>query len=171
MKQVAQSARTGRLELAEVPAPQPRAGHLLVATRASLISAGTERMVAEFAKKSLAAKARERPDLVRKTLDKARRDGIAATWKAVMARLDEPLPLGYSAAGEIVAVGAGLEGAFRAGERVAVAGAGLANHAELNLVPGSLAVRLPEGLPDEAGAFATLGSIALHAARNLGAGL
>lgn len=171
MKQVIQSARTGKLALREVPAPKVRAGSLLVATRASLISAGTERMVVEFARKSLAGKAKARPDLVRKVLDKARRDGLAATFRAVMARLDEPLPLGYSAAGEVIAVGAGLEGSFHPGQRVAVAGAGLANHAELNVVPRNLAVPLPEDVDDEHACFATLGSIALHGVRSLGVGL
>jgi predicted dehydrogenase/threonine dehydrogenase-like Zn-dependent dehydrogenase len=171
MKQIFQSARSGRLELAEVPDPQVRPGHVLVATRASLISAGTERMVVDFARKSLAGKARERPDLVKKVLEKARRDGVAATFRAVMARLDEPLPLGYSAAGEVVEVGAGLEGVFRKGQRVAVAGAGLANHAELNLVPRNLAAPVPDAVGDEAAAFATLGAIALHAVRGLGVGL
>jgi predicted dehydrogenase/threonine dehydrogenase-like Zn-dependent dehydrogenase len=171
MKQIVQSARSGKFTLAEVPEPRARAGHVLVATRASLISAGTERMLAEFARKSLAGKARERPDLVRKTLDKARRDGIAATFRAVLARLDAPMPLGYSAAGEVVGVGAGLEGAFHLGQRVAVAGAGLANHAELNLIPRNLAVAVPDGVADDEACFATVASIALHAVRNLGAGL
>lgn len=171
MKQVIQSARTGKLALKEVPSPKVKAGSLLVATRASLISAGTERMVVEFARKSLAGKAKARPDLVRKVLDKAKRDGLAATFRAVMARLDEPLPLGYSAAGEVVAVGAGLEAAFRVGQRVAVAGAGLANHSELNVVPRNLAVPLSESVPDEHACFGTLGSIALHGVRSLQVGL
>ena len=171
MKQVIQSARSGKLGLRDVPAPQARAGHILVHTRASLISAGTERLVVDFAKKSLPAKARARPDLVKKVMAKARRDGVAATMRAVAARLDEPLPLGYSAAGEVVAVGAGLEGVFRVGERVAVAGAGLANHAELNVVPQALAAAVPEGVPDEEACFATLAAIALHGVRNLGLGL
>jgi predicted dehydrogenase len=171
MKQIVQSARSGELSLAEVPEPQIRPGHLLVATRASLISAGTERMVVDFARKSLAGKARARPDLVRKVLDKARRDGVIATFKAVLARLDEPLPLGYSASGEVVEIGSGVEGAFRLGQRVAIAGAGLANHAELNLVPRNLVVPIPDDVGDEEACFATLGSIAMHAVRNLGVGL
>ncbi|MCB2102617.1 MAG: dehydrogenase, partial [Rhodobacterales bacterium] len=138
MKQVIQSTRSGDLSVKEVPDPVVRPGHLLVRTRASLISAGTERMLVDFARKSLAGKAKARPDLVKKVLTKARRDGIGATLRAVLARLDEPLPLGYSATGVVVALGAGLEGAFRVGQRVAVAGAGLANHAELNLVPRNL---------------------------------
>ncbi|MCC7017723.1 MAG: bi-domain-containing oxidoreductase [Rhodospirillales bacterium] len=166
MRQVIQSARTGRLAVREVPEPKVRAGHILVRTRASLISAGTERMLVAFAKKSLAGKAAERPDLVRKAIAKARRDGVAAAWRAATARLDEPLTLGYSAAGEIVAVGEGIEGRFAAGGRVAVAGAGVANHAEINAVPAHLAVPVPEGVADEHAAFATVGAIALHAVRN-----
>ena len=171
MKQVIQSPRTGKLAVREVPAPKVTAGHVLVRTRASLISAGTERMSVEFARKSLAGKAKARPDLARQVLAKARRDGLRATWNAVLARLDEPMPLGYSAAGEVVAAGAGLEGVFRVGERVAVAGAGLANHAELNVVPRALVAPVPDDVPDEEACFATLAAISLHAVRTLGPGL
>ena len=171
MKQVIQSPRTGKLAVREVPAPKVTAGHVLVRTRASLISAGTERMSVEFARKSLAGKAKARPDLAKQVLAKARRDGLSATWDAVLARLDEPMPLGYSAAGEVVAVGAGLEGVFRVGERVAVAGAGLANHAELNVVPRALVAPVPDDVPDEEACFATLAAISLHAVRTLGPGL
>src|SRR5260370_2936119 len=138
MKQIVQSARSGKLKLTEVPAPQARPGHLRVATRSSLISAGTERMVVDFARKSLAGKARARPDLVRKTLDKPRRDGIAATFRAVLARLDEPLPLGYSAAGEIVAIGAGLGGVFTTDQRIAVSRSGVVNHPTSTTIPTTL---------------------------------
>lgn len=171
MKQVIQSRRTGKLSLKEVPAPGVRGGHLLVRTRASLISAGTERMVIDFARKNLAAKAQARPDLVKKVLDKAKKEGLWNTWKAVMARLDEPLPLGYSAAGEVIAVGAGLEGRYRVGDRVAMAGAGIANHSELNAVPENLVARIPDGVTDEDACYGTVGAIALHAVRNLQCGL
>ena len=171
MKQVIQSRRTGKLALKEVPAPGVRAGHLLVRTRASLISAGTERMVIDFARKNLAAKAQARPDLVKKVLDKAKKEGLWNTWKAVMARLDEPLPLGYSAAGEVIAVGAGLEGRYRVGDRVAMAGAGIANHAELNAVPENLVAHIPDSVTDEDACYGTVGAIALHAVRNLQCGL
>ncbi len=166
MKQVVSSARSGKLSLQDVPPPKVKRGHLLVATRASVISTGTERSANEFAKKSLVGKAQARPDLVRKVLDKARRDGILATMNAVLARLDEPMPLGYSAAGRVVEVGAGLEGRYRVGDRVAIAGAGLANHAELNVVPENLLAPIPADVPDEEAAFCTLGAIALHAVRN-----
>lgn len=167
MKQILQSARTGVLSLREVPEPRIKAGHVLVATSASLISAGTERMVVDFAKKSLLAKARSRPDLVKKVLSKVQRDGILATLEAVRARLDEPLPLGYSAAGQVVAVGAGLEGQFSPGDRVAIAGAGIANHAELNAVPRNLVAAIPGDVSDEEACFGTLGAIALNGVRLL----
>ncbi|MBF0167919.1 MAG: bi-domain-containing oxidoreductase [Alphaproteobacteria bacterium] len=168
MKQVIQSARSGKLCLKDVPAPRVRAGHLLVRVKASLISAGTERMVVDFAKKSLAGKAAERPDLVRKVLDKAKRDGVGATIKAVMARLDEPLPLGYSAAGTVEEVGAGLESRFHVGQKVAMCGAGIANHAEFDLVPGNLAAPVPETVPFEEACYGTVAAIALQGLRNLG---
>jgi predicted dehydrogenase/threonine dehydrogenase-like Zn-dependent dehydrogenase len=170
MKQVIQSTKNGKLELRRVPAPKIKDGHILVATRASLISAGTERMVIRFAKQSLAGKARARPDLVRKVIGKAKRDGLAATFRSVRARLDSPLALGYSAAGEVIEVGRGLEGRFGVGEKVAVAGAGLANHAEINLIPGNLAAVIPAGVPYDQACFATLGAIALHAVHNLAGG-
>ena len=171
MKQVIQSARSGTLAVKDVPAPNPGAGEILVRTRASVISAGTERMVVAFAKKSLAGKAQARPDLVKKVLAKAKTDGLRATYSAVMARLDEPLPLGYSAAGEVVRVGSGLEGIFRPGDRIAMAGAGVANHADYCIVPRNLAVPVPGGLGFDHAAFATLGAVALHAVRNLDARL
>ncbi len=171
MKQVIQSRRTGKLALKDVPEPKVKAGHILVRNRASLISAGTERMVVDFAKKSLAGKAKARPDLVKKVIEKAKRDGLKSTFQTVMSRLDEPLPLGYSACGDVVAVGSGLEGVFHVGERVAIAGAGLANHAELNVVPRNLAAPVPAGVTDDEASFGTLGAIALHAVRNLSAGL
>ncbi len=165
LRQVVQNPRGGGVRLMDVPAPQVVPGHLLVDVRASLISAGTERMVTAFAEKSLLGKARARPDLVRQVREKAQRDGIRATWQSINARLDDPLPLGYAAAGEVLAVGAGLEGMFRAGDRVAIGGAGAANHADVDLVPGNLAVKMPDSVPFEAGCFATLGAIALHSVR------
>lgn len=169
MKQIVQSARSGKLEVKDVPAPRAGANEILVETRASLISAGTDRMTVDFAKKSLAGKAKARPDLVKKVIAKAKTDGIEATMHAVLNRLDEPLPLGYSAAGTVIEVGRGLEGAYKVGDRVALAGAGIANHAEINAVPRNLAARIPDDVSDEHASFGTLGAIALHAVRNLDA--
>ena len=166
MKQVVQSARHGRLAVEDVPDPVVKAGHVLVRTRASLISAGTERLAVRFASKNLLEKARARPDLVRKTLAKAKRDGVVATAHAVMSRLDEPLPMGYSAAGVVEAAGGDLAGRFRAGQRVAIAGAGLANHAERNVVPANLVASVPDDVADEAACYATVCAIAMHGIRH-----
>lgn len=168
MRQVVQNLKSGKVELKEVPVPACGRSEVLVATRSSLISAGTERMVMDFAGKSLAGKAKERPDLVQKVMAKMQRDGVVDTLSSVFARLEEPMPLGYSAAGEVVAVGAGLGSEFTVGDRVAIAGAGQANHAEINAVPRNLTVKLPDNVSYEHGCYATLASIALHGVRNAG---
>jgi predicted dehydrogenase/threonine dehydrogenase-like Zn-dependent dehydrogenase len=167
MKQIVQSASTGALSVRAVPVPRVKPGHVLVRTAASLISAGTERMVVEFAKKGLVGKARSRPDLVKQVLSKIHRDGLLATLDTVRARLDEPLPLGYSASGVVLEVGSGLEGRFQVGDRVAIAGAGIANHAECNVAPGNLAACVPEDVSHLEACFGTLASIALNGIRLL----
>jgi predicted dehydrogenase/threonine dehydrogenase-like Zn-dependent dehydrogenase len=164
MKQVLQNLRTGETIVAEVPIPSPQPGQALVRNVASLVSAGTERMLVEFAEKSLLGKARSRPDLARQVLDKARRDGLLTTIEAAFNRLDQPMPLGYSSAGVIAALGEGMEG-FKVGQRVACAGGGHAVHAEYVTVPRNLLVQIPEGVDFEAAAFTTLGAIALHGFR------
>jgi predicted dehydrogenase/threonine dehydrogenase-like Zn-dependent dehydrogenase len=164
MKQLLQNMKTGATTIAEVPVPTPRAGMALVKTAASLVSAGTERMVVEFAGKNYLGKARSRPDLVKQTLDKAKREGILPTVRAVFNRLDQPMALGYSSAGTIIGLGADMQG-FRIGQRVACAGGGFAVHAEYNVVPRNLLVPLPDSVDFESAAFATLGAIAMHGFR------
>ncbi len=167
MKQLLQNLRDGKTEVAEVPVPTPQPGMVLVRTAASLVSAGTERMLVEFAEKSLVGKARSRPDLVRQVVDKARREGVLSTLEAAFNRLDQPMPLGYSSAGTIVALGEGVTG-FQVGQRVACGGGGHAVHAEYALVPQNLLAALPDAVSFEAGAFATLGAVALHGFRLAG---
>ena len=164
MKQILQSYRTGELRVADVPAPTALPGTVLIETRASLVSAGTERMVMELARKSLLGKAADRPDLVKKVADKLARDGLVATAKTVLGKLDQPIPLGYSAAGVVLDRGAGAE-RFSPRDRVACAGAKLANHAELNAVPFQLCVAVPDSVSDEAASFATVGAIAMQGMR------
>ena len=164
MKQLLQNMRDGKTIVEEVPVPGPRAGMALVKVAASLVSAGTERMLVEFAEKSLAGKARSRPDLVKQLIDKAQREGLLTTLEAAFNRLDQPMPLGYSSAGTIVALGEGLDG-FKLGQRVACAGGGYAVHAEYNLVPRNLLTPLPNNVDFESAAFTTLGAIALHGFR------
>ena len=162
MKQVLQNQRTGHLLVDDVPPPTPRAGAVLVRTRASLISAGTERTSVTTAQASLIGKARSRPDLVKQVLDSVRREGLLATYRKVEARLDSTKALGYSCAGEVLYSECD---AFRVGDRVACAGAGYASHAEVVVVPRNLCVRLPDDVSFDAGAFTTLGAIALQGVR------
>ncbi len=164
MKQITQHYRTGKLALKDLPAPAPRSGGVIVATRASLVSAGTEKLLMDLAKASLAGKAMARPDLVRQVLDKAKREGIASTIEAVRTKLDNPVALGYSCAGTITELGQNVEG-FKVGDRVACAGAGYASHAEYNYIPKNLCVPVPDGVDDESASFVTVGAIALQGVR------
>ena len=164
MKQLLQNIKTGKSSVEDVPVPTPGKGQALVRVAASLVSAGTERMVVEFAEKSLVGKARSRPDLVRQVVEKARREGLVNTAQAAFNRLDQPMALGYSSAGTIVAFGDEVQG-FRVGQRVACAGGGYAVHAEYNVVPQNLLTPLPEEVDFESAAFTTLGAIALHGFR------
>jgi predicted dehydrogenase len=164
MKQLLQNLRSGETIVTEVPVPTPQPGTVLVRTAASLVSAGTERMVVEFAEKSLAAKARTRPDLARQLWDKAKREGWLSTIDAAFNRLDQPMPLGYSSAGTVVAVGANVH-ELRVGQRVACAGGGYAVHAEYAIVPYNLVARIPDDVNFDSAAFTTLGAIALQGYR------
>jgi threonine dehydrogenase-like Zn-dependent dehydrogenase len=164
MKQVLQNMRDGKTVVTEVPAPTPRPGQALVKVAASLVSAGTERMLVEFGEKSLVGKARARPDLVRQVTDKMKREGMLPTVRAAFSRLDQPMALGYSSAGTIIGLGYGMEG-FKTGQRVACSGGGYAVHAEYNVVPRNLLTPLPDSVDFESAAFTTLGAIALHGFR------
>lgn len=160
MKQVLQNLKNGTTEVAEVPSPRARAGQLLIRTRRTLVSAGTERMLVDFGKAGLIDKARQQPDKVRMVLDKVRTDGLIPTLEAVRNKLDQPLPMGYCNVGEVLEVGAGVSG-YAVGDRVASNG----KHAEIVAVPVNLCAKVPDGVSDEAAAFTVLGAIALQGIR------
>ena len=160
MKQILQHMNTGETELADIPCPRVQAGSLLVRTRASVISAGTERMLLAFGKANLLDKARQQPEKVWQVLDKMRTDGVITTVESVRAKLDQALPLGYCNAGTILEVGHGVTG-FVPGERVASNGP----HAEVVRVLHNLCARIPDGVSDEAAAFTVLGAISLQGIR------
>ncbi len=164
MKQVLQYMNTGETKIVEVPIPQVQKKTALVRTAASLVSAGTERSLVEFAEKNLVQKASSRPDLVKQVMNKAKREGILTTLDSAFNRLDQPMVLGYSSAGTIVEIGEGLEG-FQVGDRVVCAGGNHAVHAEYAIVPQNLLAHLPDDIPFESACFATLGAIALNGIR------
>jgi len=136
----------------------------LVQTVASVLSPGTERAVTGLAQSNLLAKARARPDLVRQVIRKVRNEGLVQTTRTVRNKLDDDMPLGYSAAGIAAEVGEHVTG-IAPGQLVATGGAGRANHAEFQAVPGLLCSAVPEGVPAEDAAFSTIASIALHGLR------
>ena len=164
MKQVVQNYRTGELKVEELPPPALRPGGVLVRTAYSLISAGTERMVVETAQSSLVGKARSRPDLVRQVFDTFKREGLRSTYEKVKSKLTQMKALGYSASGVVTAVGHDVK-EFKAGDRIACAGAGYASHAEVIFVPKNLCAKLPDGASLESACYTTVGAIALQGIR------
>ena len=171
MKQVVQPLSGGPVKVIEVPRPVIGPTEVLVQTIASVVSPGTERAVTSLAQSGLVAKARARPDLVRQIARKAKTEGLSQTFRTVRDRLDEDLPLGYSAAGVAIEIGEAVAG-VTPGQMVATGGAGKANHAEFQAVPGLLCTSVPHGVSADDAAFATIASIALHGFRlaDVGAG-
>ena len=164
MKAVTQDMKSGDLHVQEVPPPALQPGGVLVRVRRSLISLGTERAIIALAHKGPLGKARERPDLVRKVLNRARNEGLWNTIQVVRNLISSPIPLGYSCAGEVIAVGRDAP-EFQVGDRVACAGLNFANHAEVDYVPRNLAVKLPADVPFDAASFVTVGAIAMQGVR------
>ncbi len=164
MKALLQDSRSGQLRLVEVPTPELRPDGILVQTHFSAISSGTELAKLETGGKSLLGKALARPDVVRKVLTVAREEGIASAYQKVQSRLDSLTSLGYSCSGIVLAVGEGVT-EFQPGDRVACAGAGFANHCEVNFIPRNLAVRVPAEVPLEAACLTTIGAIAMQGLR------
>lgn len=164
MKQILQSYKTGELWLAEVPIPACKSNGLVIKTGTSFVSAGTERMLVDFARKNIFGKALAMPDQVKKVVRKLKTEGIKSTLEKVQTKLDQPIPLGYSCAGIVKEVGWNING-ISIGERVACGGALYANHAEYNYVPKNLVVKIPEAVSFEDASCATVGSIALQGVR------
>jgi predicted dehydrogenase/threonine dehydrogenase-like Zn-dependent dehydrogenase len=156
--------KSGLVSTYEIPAPELRPGGLLVRTHYSAISAGTERATLELSSKSLFAKAKARPDLVKQVFEYARQNGVKAALQKVHAKLDTLTTLGYSCAGEVLSVGDG-SGEFRPGDRVACAGGTYANHAEINFVPFNLAVPIPSTVSTASASLTTIGAIAMQGFR------
>ncbi len=163
MKQVVTN-KSGALEVIEAPAPGLRPGFVLIRTRYSLVSAGTEGAQVREGKAGVLTKVREHPDQVRQVLAKLRKEGIRSVAAQVKDKLEQWRPLGYSVAGQVLAVGDGVAD-LAPGDPVAAAGAGYAVHAEIVCVPRNLVARIPAGVDPRHAAFVTLGSIALHGVR------
>ena len=160
MLQLIQNLKSGETVLETVPAPQVRAGQVLIRTRRTLVSLGTERMLVDFGKANLLSKARQQPDKVKQVIEKIQSDGLIPTLEAVFRKLDQPLPLGYCHVGEVVAVGVGITD-IAVGDRVASNG----QHAEMVCVPRNLVAKIPDSVTDEQAAFTVIGAIGLQGIR------
>lgn len=162
MKQIIQSFKTGDTLLEDVPAPNVKHGQVLIKTSRSLVSLGTERMLVEFGKANLIAKAKQQPDKVKEVLQKIKAEGLMPTLEAVFNKLGQPLPLGYCNVGEVIDVGEGVA-EFKIGDRVASNGP----HAEFVSVPKNLVAKVPDNVSDSEASFTIIGAIGLQGIRLL----
>ena len=160
MNQLILNLKTGRLALETVPVPQVGPGQVLIRSRRSLVSPGTERMLVAFGRGSWLSKVQQQPERVRQVLDKIKTDGLQPAIKAIRRRLDQPVSMGYCNAGEVVAIGRDVTD-LRIGQRVVSNGP----HAEVVCVPRKLAAPIPDGVGDDEAAFCVAGAIALQSVR------
>lgn len=158
MKQILQNLGTGETEIVSAPAPSVQSGHLLIDTNVSLISSGTERMLVDFGKSGLLAKAQSQPEKVRQVFEKMSTEGIVNTIEAVRSKLGQPIPLGYSNVGIVRET---MANGFQRGDRVVSNGP----HANVISVPKNLCARIPDGVSDEAASFTVVASIGLQGMR------
>ena len=158
MKQILQNLSNGETSLVDVPSPSNIKSHVLIATKNTVVSAGTERMLVDFGKSNLLNKAKQQPDKVKVVLNKVVTDGLMTTIDAVRSKLDQPLPLGYCNAGVVLESDVSN---FEVGDRVVSNG----NHAEVVRVPQNLCVKIPDSVDDESASFAVLGAIGLQGIR------
>mgnify|MGYP001154419733 FL=1 len=160
MKQLFLNVKDGSVKLIDQPMPTVKEHMVLVESLYTVVSAGTERGLASFGGKNLVQKAIERPDQVKKVLEKLSTDGIVTTMESAFHKLAEPMPMGYSGVGRVLACGAGVT-EVQKGDLVAMVGT--AYHCEINRVSRTMIARVPEELTDyRQAAFCALGGIALE---------
>ncbi len=160
MKQLFQSLKTGNTEILDLPIPELKPRNILIRTRLSLISSGTERMIVDFGKSSLIDKVKQQPDKVSEVINKVKSEGPIETFNAVKNKLEKPIPLGYSNVGEIIEVGEKVLG-FKVGDRVLSNGP----HSEIVSVPHNLVSKIPDQVDDQEAVFTVIASIGLQGIR------
>lgn len=160
MQQIILNMNTGVTQVIETPIPALQEGHVLIRTRRTLISAGTERMLVDFGRASMLERARQQPDKVKMVLDKVRTDGVVAAVEAVRSKLDQPLALGYCNVGTVMEAAKDAS-RFKPGDRVVSNG----GHAGVVSVAKNLCVPIPDDVEDETAAFTVLGAVGLQGLR------
>ena len=164
MRQLTQKLGSGEMVIQEIPYPQLGKGMIVVKNHYSIISSGTEGSTVQSARKNLVGKAKERPQQVKQVIDTLKKQGPRQTYRAVMKKLDAYSPMGYSCAGEVIEVGDDVA-TFKVGDKVACAGVGYANHAEVVSIPVNLSVKLNDQVNLKHAAYNTLGAIAMQGVR------
>jgi predicted dehydrogenase/threonine dehydrogenase-like Zn-dependent dehydrogenase len=160
MKQIIQDLKSGKTILENIPAPEIKHGHVLIQTKNTLVSLGTEKMLVNFGKASYIDKARQQPEKVKQVLNKIKTDGLRPTLETVFRKLNEPLPLGYCNSGVVIGVGKGVK-EFNVGDRVVSNG----NHAEVVNIPENLVAKIPDNVGFEDASFTVVGAIGLQGIR------
>lgn len=160
MYQVLQSLKSGATYVAEVPVPMNSNNSYLIETSKSLISCGTEKMLIDFGNASYLSKARQQPDKVRQVIEKIKTDGLSSTVDSVLAKLDNPIPMGYCNVGNILETGSQTFN-YEVGDRVVSNG----HHAQVVSVPVNLCAKVPDSVSDDEASFTVLGAIALQGIR------
>lgn len=160
MKQIVQNLSSGSTDIVTAPAPMPSSKKILVCSKATLISAGTERMLVGFGKASYVEKARQQPEKVKLVLEKIKVDGLWTTINAVKSKLDQPLPLGYCNVGIVTQVGSDVDN-FKSGDRVV----SNASHSDVVSIGKNLCALIPDDVDDESAVFTVLASIGLQGIR------
>lgn len=160
MKQIIQDLKSGNTILENIPTPVIKPGYVLIQTKNTLVSLGTEKMLVNFGKASYIDKARQQPEKVKQVLNKIKTDGLKPTLETVFRKLNQPLPLGYCNSGVVIGVGKGVK-EFNVGDRVVSNG----NHAEVVNVPENLVAKIPDNVSFEDASFTVVGAIGLQGIR------
>ena len=163
MQQLTQQLKSGKMTILEVPIPAVNKGQILIRNHYSVISPGTEGNTVADARKGYIAKAKTRGKEVKQVIKLAKTIGILPTYQITMNKLESPSSLGYSCAGEVIAVGSNVE-KFKVGDYVGCGGQG-ACHAEIVSVFENLCVKVPKGVNIKHAAFSTIASIAIQGIR------
>ena len=163
MEQLTQQLKSGKMNIIEVPFPTLSEGKILVRNYYSVISPGTEGKTVSDARKGYIAKARSRQKEVKQVIDMIKTNGLLSTYQMVMNKLEAPSPLGYSCAGEVIAVGNNVT-KFQVGDFVACGG-NSAKHADVVSVPVNLAVKVPKDVSLKQASFSTIAAIAIQGIR------
>ncbi len=166
MQQLTQKLKDGTMEILEVPFPSISDNQMLVRNYYSVISAGTEGKTVIDARKGYIAKSKSRKKELNQVINSIKTLGVKETYNVVMNKLDAPSPLGYSCAGEVLAIGKNIK-RFKIGDKVACGGQG-AFHADVVAVYENLSVKIPFDISLQDAAFSTLGAIAIQGIRQTG---